>query len=639
MRFLYLFLLPWAALAQSQMPDSVLEVEQTRMQFLQQNPVHINRVTAHELQELPFLTEIQIANFIAYRDSNGPFLSMHELQIVAGWNAETLQNTLGYLHCEASPQKWYQAEEPSQQLLVKLERTLEQKIGFSPITSRSKIRYTGNPYAQNIRYRGKWNGQVRGGFILQKDPGEKNMTDFSSYYLEIKPSKWIDKLILGDFTNQWGQGLVQSGGFSLGKTYESIRATQKFDLGSLPYSSGSEANFYRGFSLQSKWNAFRFSTFISSNRLDAHLYSDSTEARYYRSFDTDGNHRTVTELANKQTIREQAWGTQLLWLHKHGNISLFQTEHRWNFPKRNTQTYNQSDWQGDRLINYSIAHQLAWKHVIMAGEFAWASPKSVAIIESVAFPFSQKLDFSGLLRYYETGYFSPRAQALGEGSQTKNELGVFIGNQFQLSKYQRLSSYVDFFYFPKRNFSHAYDGACGIETLSRFQWDRKQKGQYFLQFKWNNQSISTSQRQNQIQTSFDVHRDLTKNLNWHSRLMLNYLYSHKQNELGSMWLHDLKYTRQHWKLQMRIAWIQTPSYDTRLYAYEPTLPYSFSLPAYYDPSMRNILLVAYKPNKQWEVGIKIARTQYFNKETIGSGLDMISAAHKTDLAAQVVYHH
>jgi hypothetical protein len=90
---------------------------------------------------------------------------------------------------------------------------------------------------------------------------------------------------------------------------------------------------------------------------------------------------------------------------------------------------------------------------------------------------------------------------------------------------------------------------------------------------------------------------------------------------------------------MRIAWIQTPSYDTRLYAYEPTLPYSFSLPAYYDPSMRNILLVAYKPNKQWEVGIKIARTQYFNKETIGSGLDMISAAHKTDLAAQVVYHH
>jgi hypothetical protein len=55
--------------------------------------------------------------------------------------------------------------------------------------------------------------------------------------------------------------------------------------------------------------------------------------------------------------------------------------------------------------------------------------------------------------------------------------------------------------------------------------------------------------------------------------------------------------------------------------------------------MRNIVLVAYKPNKQWDVGIKIARTQYFNKETIGSGLDMISGAHKTDLAVQIVYHN
>lgn len=639
MRFLYLFLLPWAALAQTQIPDSILEVEQSRLQFLQQNPVHINRVTSRELSELPFLTEGQIANLIAYRDSNGPFLSMHELQVVAGWDAETLQNTIGYLHCEPTPQKWYQATELSHQLLVKYERTLEEKLGFSPITSRSKSRYLGNPYAQNIRYRGKWNAQLRGGFILQKDPGETNMADFTSYYLEIKPTRWIEKLILGDFMNQWGQGLIQSGGFSLGKTYESIRATQKFDLGNLPYSSGSEANFYRGISIQTKWNAFRLATFLSSNRLDAHIYSDSSGVHYYRSIDTDGNHRTVTELTNKQTMQEKAWGIQLQWLLKNGNISLAQTKHRWNFPKRNIQTYNQSDWQGDRLINYSIAHQLTWKQVIMAGEFAFASPKAIAIIESVAFPISQKVDMSSLLRYYESGYFSPRAQGLGEGSQTKNEFGVFIGNQYQVSKYQRLSSYVDYFYFPKQNFSHAFDGAWGIETLTRFQWDRKKKGQYFLQLKWNNQSMSPKQRQNEIQTSFDVHKNLTKRVSWHSRLMFHYLNSSKQNELGSMWLNDLKYAKQHWKIQLRVAWIQTPSYDTRLYAYEPTLPYSFSLPAYYDPSMRNVFLAAYEPNKHWELGIKIARTQYFTKETIGSGLDKIESAHKTDLTLQAVYHY
>jgi hypothetical protein len=229
------------------------------------------------------------------------------------------------------------------------------------------------------------------------------------------------------------------------------------------------------------------------------------------------------------------------------------------------------------------------------------------------------------------------AQSLGEGSQTKNELGIFIGNQFQISKYQRLSSYIDYFHFPKRNFTYAFNGAWGVEILTRFQWDRKKKGHYFSQLKWTNQSIESNQRKNHLQASFDLHRDLISHVKWHSRLMLSYLVSPDQNELGAMWLHDIQYSHRNWKLQTRIAWVHTPSYDTRLYAFEPTLAYSFSLPAYYDPSMRNLALLSYTLSKHWELGIKIARTQYFEKETSGSGLDLIPKSHKTDIGLQLIY--
>ena len=640
MRYCILLLIySFSAHAQTQLHDAVREVEETRLQFFQQNPFDINLVTAEELQGLHLFSENQLRSFWAYRISHGPFISIHELQIISGWDPETLRKTVGILTCETPQKKWYQGEQASQQLLVKFERTLEEKVGFSLPTVRSKTRYIGNPWTQNIRYRGKLNRTIRAGFTLQKDAGESDISDFKSFYLEVKPQKWVDKLILGDFINQWGQGLIQSGGFSLGKTYESIRATQKFNLGGLPYSSSGESAFYRGMSLQAHWGPVTFATFQSARYLDASISKDSLNRPFYRSIDVDGNHRTSTELSNKSSITEYAWGFQALVPIAQGYISFSSTQHQWSIPKRNTQVYNQTEWQGDQLTNYAIAHHIPWKNVFLAGEFASTNSNAFACIESIAFPISQKLDFSTLLRYYGAGYFSPMAQSLGESSQTKNELGIFVGNQFQISKYQRLSSYIDYFHFPKRNFTYAFNGAWGVEILTRFQWDRKKKGHYFSQLKWTNQSIESNQRKNHIQASFDLHRDLIRHVKWHSRLMLSYLVSPVQNELGAIWLHDIQYSRRNWKLQTRIAWVHTPSYDTRLYAFEPTLAYSFSLPAYYDPSMRNLALLSFTPTKHWELGIKIARTQYFEKETSGSGLDLIPKSHKTDIGLQLIYQY
>ena len=102
----FILLISWRTIAQTQLPDSVLEVEQTRLQFFQQNPFDINQVTLEELHALPFLTEVQLASFLNHRNAHGPFSSIHELQVVEGWDIETLRKTVGLLICNSTGKKW-----------------------------------------------------------------------------------------------------------------------------------------------------------------------------------------------------------------------------------------------------------------------------------------------------------------------------------------------------------------------------------------------------------------------------------------------------------------------------------------------------------------------------------------------------
>ena len=119
--------------------------------------------------------------------------------------------------------------------------------------------------------------------------------------------------------------------------------------------------------------------------------------------------------------------------------------------------------------------------------------------------------------------------------------------------------------------------------------------------------------------------------------MWSHIESKEQIESGYLWLNDFDYHFKRFKFQMRTAWVWSGSYDTRLYAYEPSLPLSFLLPAYYDPSTRNLILIEYKGENKISLALKIARTDYFQKEVIGSGLDAIAASHKTDIGLQVAY--
>lgn len=632
-RLIFIFaLLPYTNIAQNS--PQITEEKQGIMAYYQQNPLDINQVQEAELLALGLLQNNQIQAFLEHRLKIGIFISIFELQTIPTWDIPTLQSIRTLLICKPQSKNWLQRENSKHQLILRTEYTLEQKKGFSEPTSRSNVRYQGNPYQTLFRYRGTWNSNIRAGLLLAKDAGEPNYFDFSSGFLEIRDRKGHHKLILGDFINQWGQGLIQSGSFSLGKSYESIRATQKFHGGALAYSSSGETEFYRGLNFQSSFRNIQGQIYYSMRNKDLILSKDSS---YFRSFQLDGLHRTPTEIGQLNHLHELAAGANIRYQLKNLDVAFAQTWTHWNY---NFQPSNPLDWHGKTLMNTSLSYIRHKGHMRISGEAALTGHSAWAIIQTATWALDKKTDISAIVRLYEAGYFSPMANAISESSNNKNEWGIYWGHQYQRNKYQRVSSYLDIFRFPRSSTSQWASEKIGWEILSRFQWDRRKQGHYFAQIKWTHKYLNSRTLgiipQDLYQSSIDWNKPLNV-LTWHSRLMFSYLHSNEQQESGYLWLNDFSYNFKRIKIQVRSAWVWSGSYDTRLYAYEPSLPYSFLLPAYYDPSTRNLILIEFKGMNNVSFALKIARTDYFLKDVIGSGLDAIPASHKTDIGIQLAY--
>jgi hypothetical protein len=620
------------------------EEKQSNYNYFLQNPLQINKVTADELSALGILTLTQISTFIAHRNQVHSFESIFELQTIIGWDLALLKKIKPFLRCDKTNKKWYDFSGSKHQLMIRNETTLEEKRGFSPKDARSKTRYLGNSWAHLSRYRGQINNNLRVGALIQKDAGEVNYLDFKSVFIEIKPNHWVDKIIVGDFINQWGQGLVQSGGFSLGKSFESIKATQKFHLGAIPYTSSGETSFYRGLNVQFHVGSFNFQAYSSFRNLDASLSSDSTtNSPKINSWIEDGYHRTTTELSHQSNVKERAWGGSLQWIHKISHLAIQLNLSRTLFSLEKSKSvlaYKENSWSGNQVQNYSISFQAPIETIHFTGELAWMPDNNLSLIQGGAFAVSKKTDFSYLCRYYSKSYFSPKAKGIGESAETTNEMGLFIGNQISFDKRNKLSNYLDFFKFPGLKYEVSQPNSWGWELLSRYQWEKRGKYAFFGQLKWTSKQNDISRsntkltRNHLIQTSLDLHQFRAKNLDFHTRIMTCLQIGANTRETGLLILQDVKYQMRSLGIQLRIGFISSSSYDSRLYAYEVGVPLSFSLPAYYGHGFRNCVVMDYKWTKNSTFSLKIGKTNYLDRDEIGSGLDLISGSHKTDVTFQ-----
>ena len=87
----------------------------------------------------------------------------------------------------------------------------------------------------------------------------------------------------------------------------------------------------------------------------------------------------------------------------------------------------------------------------------------------------------------------------------------------------------------------------------------------------------------------------------------------------------------------RYALFETDSYNSRIYAYENDVLYSYSISSYYFRGSRAYLTLNYNITQKMEIWLRYEHTFYNNKDVIGSGLTQIQGGVKSEVKAQVCF--
>jgi hypothetical protein len=116
-------------------------------------------------------------------------------------------------------------------------------------------------------------------------------------------------------------------------------------------------------------------------------------------------------------------------------------------------------------------------------------------------------------------------------------------------------------------------------------------------------------------------------------------------EHGFLAMTGMSYNNPGFSIHSGICIFETDNYDTRIYAFEPDLPYNFSLPEFYNNGIhyyinlhRDLLRRAATASNHLKLSawLRWGQTFYPGAVSIGSGLDEITGNRRSEIKAEVL---
>ena len=279
-----------------------------------QESININSATKQQLEQFPFLTDIQIENILAYIYIHGQMQTVYELQLVEEMDKYTIELLLPFVCVQ--PVKM-SSNYPSlktllkygkQEVLTRLDIPLYTRKGY-------KNNYLGPSMYHYFRYNFHYGEYLQTGVVSEKDAGEplfalhnRKGYDYCSFYFLLKNLRRLKSLALGNYRLSFGQGLVLSTDFRLGKTFS--LSTSEYRTGGIrKHSSTDEYNYFRGAAATIGILSFlEMSVFYSHRSMDGVL-KDGEITSIYKT----GLHRTQKEADKKNIFSLQLMGGNLTY--------------------------------------------------------------------------------------------------------------------------------------------------------------------------------------------------------------------------------------------------------------------------------------------------------------------------------------
>lgn len=612
---------------------------------LARNPININEAGREELEQIFFLTDIQVENILFKRYVNGSFLTIYELQAVEGLPVDAIRKLepLIVFNPQESEARRFRLWGDS---FVRTGFQLEKTRGFKENDSGSAL-YQGDRFKLYNRTQLETNRNFSAGMIVEKDPGEPmfgkgiNAIDLMSGYFHYKKEKgWFREALAGRYFASAGQGLVLQTGMPMRKSsmttsIRNRRATFR------PSLSASEAMPMQGGYAVFGYNDFEIIPFYSMKNRDGRI----DENGILTSLREDGLHRTESEIAQRHNVMQQVAGGKISWSGRWINLEAGHMNFRLDRSLQpNAQPYNQFYFRGKENANSWLGYMISLKDLLFFGEVASNEMRHYAFYNGLVWGPAPGFSLSLSHRLFSTHYNSPLAGPMTESNSFQGEEGVYCGIRWQLPYQITFSSYLDYYRFYWLRF-RVDAPASGFDWLGHFEKDFGRDAKLQVKFRHRekpvNENVEISENrvlyQKYDQLKLQYRQELSSGWQLTSQAQWHFVSNSGEHQNGKLLSQDLKWSnrKQTITLTGRLAVFSTTGYEARLYSYEPHVLYMFSVPAYSGKGSRYLLMVNYKVAQHLHFWLRAARWQYNDRDEIGSGNQMITSNKKTEFTFQV----
>ena len=613
-----------------------------------QEPVNLNSATREQLEQFPFLSDIQIEHLLAYIYIHGQMETIYELQLVEELDRQTIQYLLPFVCIKAINNepafRWKTMLKDAgrygkNEVLTRLDIPFYKRKGYEHT-------YLGPSVYNSVKYTFRYRDQLYAGGVAEKDAGEPFAAlhnsygyDYYSFYLLLQNCGRLKSLAVGNYRLSFGQGLVMSTDYLMGKTIYASSFNNR-SAGIKRHSSTDEYNYFRGVATTvALTKRLSVSAFYSHRNMDG-IVTDGEITSVYKT----GLHRSRKEADKKNLLTSQLTGGNVSYQQNHIRLGITGVYYVFNRLYEPELTgYSKYNIHGNHFYNLGIDYAYRWRRFSFQGETAigkqgWAS------LNRLQYSPVQDIQFILIHRFYSYDYWAMYAHSFGEGSTVQNEQGYYVGLETTPFSHWRFFVSFDLFSFPWKKY-RINKPSRGTDGLIQATFTPRTNLSMYLKYRYKQKERDLTGSKGTLTLPI-FHHQLRYRLNYSlndvfsSRTTLDYNHFHSQDraatkgyQVTQMISSQLPWTRLFADVQG--SYFCTDDYDSRVYVSEKGLLYTFYTPSFQGRGFRCAVRLRYELNKHWLFITKFGETIYLNRNEIGSGNDLIYGNKKADIQMQL----
>ena len=613
-----------------------------------QEPVNLNSATREQLEQFPFLSDIQIEHLLAYIYIHGQMETIYELQLVEELDRQTIQYLLPFVCIKAINNepafRWKTMLKDAgrygkNEVLTRLDIPFYKRKGYEHT-------YLGPSVYNSVKYTFRYRDQLYAGGVAEKDAGEPFAAlhnrygyDYYSFYLLLQNCGRLKSLAVGNYRLSFGQGLVMSTDYLMGKTIYASSFNNR-SAGIKRHSSTDEYNYFRGVATTvALTKRLSVSAFYSHRNMDG-VVTDGEITSVYKT----GLHRSRKEADKKNLLTSQLTGGNVSYQQNHIRLGITGVYYVFNRPYEPELTgYSKYNIHGNHFYNLGIDYAYRWRRFSFQGETAigkqgWAS------LNRLQYSPVQDIQFMLIHRFYSYDYWAMYAHSFGEGSTVQNEQGYYVGLETTPFSHWRFFVSFDLFSFPWWRYRIS-KASKGVDLLFQADYVPSKTVDMYVNYRYKRKERDVTGTKGKVILPTYHHR-LRYRLNYlpcsslSFRTTVDYNHFHSSGKTAGKGYQLTQ--KAGWKLsrlplttELQGSYFHTDDYDSRVYIYEKGLLYSFYTPSFQGEGIRLAIHFRYDMNKHWTAIAKLGQTTYFDRDEIGSGNDLIYGNKKADIQMQL----